>query len=49
MEKMSEKYQHDVFISFAHDGHYRKWTAPIRDWPLILKQLAIRFEDRWPV
>jgi len=27
----------------------RKWTAPIRDWPLILNQLAIRFEDRWPV
>ena len=27
----------------------KKWTAPIRDWPLILNQLAIRFEDRWPV
>jgi transposase-like protein len=26
----------------------RKWTGPIRDWPLILNQLAIRFEDRWP-
>lgn len=26
----------------------KKWTAPIRDWPLILNQLAIRFEDRWP-
>ena len=24
----------------------RKWTAPIRNWPLILNQLAIRFEDR---
>jgi len=27
----------------------KKWTAPLRDWPLILNQLAIRFEDRWPV
>ena len=27
----------------------KKWTAPIRDWPLILNQLAIRFEDRWPL
>jgi transposase-like protein len=26
----------------------RKWSAPIRNWPLILNQLAIRFEDRWP-
>lgn len=26
----------------------KKWTSPIRDWPLILNQLAIRFEDRWP-
>jgi transposase-like protein len=26
----------------------KKWTAPIRNWPLILNQLAIRFEDRWP-
>lgn len=24
----------------------KKWTAPLRDWPLILNQLAIRFEDR---
>lgn len=27
----------------------RKWTAPIHNWPLILNQLAIRFEDRFPV
>jgi len=27
----------------------KKWSAPIRNWPLILNQLAIRFEDRWPV
>jgi transposase-like protein len=26
----------------------KKWSATIRDWPLILNQLAIRFEDRWP-
>ena len=26
----------------------RKWRAPIRNWPLVLNQLAIRFEDRWP-
>ena len=26
----------------------KKWTAPLRNWPLILNQLAIRFEDRWP-
>jgi transposase-like protein len=27
----------------------KKWTAPIRNWPLILNQLAIRFESRMPV
>ena len=27
----------------------RKWTMPIQNWPLILNQLAIRFEDRLPV
>ena len=26
----------------------RKWNLPIRNWPLILNQLAIRFDDRWP-
>jgi putative transposase len=26
----------------------KKWTAPIQNWPLILNQLAIRFEDRLP-
>ena len=26
----------------------KKWTTSIRNWPLILNQLAIRFEDRWP-
>jgi putative transposase len=24
----------------------RKWTAPLRNWALVLNQLAIRFEDR---
>ena len=27
----------------------KKWTAPIQNWPLILNQLAIRFEDRMSV
>jgi transposase-like protein len=26
----------------------RKWTMPIYNWALILNQLAIRFDDRWP-
>lgn len=26
----------------------KKWTTPIQNWPLILNQLAIRFENRWP-
>ena len=26
----------------------KKWTSSIRNWPLILNQLAIRFDDRWP-
>jgi len=25
----------------------KKWSGPIRNWPLILNQLAIRYEDRW--
>ena len=27
----------------------KKWTRPIMNWPLILNQLAIRFEDRFPL
>ena len=27
----------------------KKWTKPLMDWPLILNQLAIRFQDRFPV
>ena len=26
-----------------------KWTAPVQDWTKILNQLAIRFEDRFPL
>jgi putative transposase len=27
----------------------KKWTRPISNWPKILNQLAIRFEDRFPL
>jgi len=27
----------------------KKWTRPLVDWPLILNQLAIRFENRFPL
>ena len=27
----------------------KKWKAPLREWPKILNQLAIRFEDRCPL
>jgi transposase-like protein len=27
----------------------KKWTAPLHNWPLILNQLVIRFEDRCPL
>ena len=27
----------------------KKWTMPMPNWSLILNQLAIRFEDRWPL
>jgi transposase-like protein len=27
----------------------KKWSAPLRNWPLILNQLAIRFDDRCPL
>lgn len=26
----------------------KKWTNPIWNWPLVLNQLTIRFEGRWP-
>jgi len=33
----------------AHQDILRKWTMPIPNWPIILNQLAIRFEDRFPI
>jgi len=33
----------------AHQDIARKWTMPIANWPNILNQLAIRFEDRFPI
>ena len=33
----------------AHTNIARLWTKPIANWELILNQLAIRFEDRFPV
>ena len=33
----------------AHRDIAKKWTMPIPNWATILNQLAIRFEDRFPV
>lgn len=33
----------------AHQDIAKKWTMPIPNWPLILNQLAIHFEDRFPL
>jgi putative transposase len=33
----------------AHQDIAKKWTMPIPNWPIILNQLAIRFEDRFPI
>lgn len=33
----------------AHRDIEKKWTMPIPNWALILNQLAIRFEDRFPI
>jgi len=27
----------------------KKWTMPLQNWPLLLNQLAIRFDDRCPL
>lgn len=35
-------------LYLAHRNVAKKWTKPLLDWPKILNQLAIRFEDRWP-
>ena len=36
-------------LYLANINILKKWTRPIYNWPLILNQLAIRFEDRFPL
>ena len=36
-------------LFLAHRQILKKWTMPIYNWPLILNQLVIRFEDRMPI
>lgn len=36
-------------LYLAHGDIVRKWNRPLYDWPKILNQLVIRFEDRVPV
>lgn len=36
-------------LFLANINILKKWTRPIYNWPLILNQLAIRFEDRFPL
>jgi hypothetical protein len=36
-------------LYLANVNILKKWTRPISNWPKILNQLAIRFEDRFPV
>ena len=33
----------------AHENIAKKWTMPIPNWAIILNQLAIRFDDRFPI
>ena len=33
----------------AHRDIVKKWTMPVANWAVILNQLAIRFEDRFPI
>jgi len=33
----------------AHQDIAKKWTMPVANWASILNQLAIRFEDRFPI
>lgn len=35
-------------LYLAHTNITKKWSMPIKFWPLILNQLAIRFQDRLP-
>jgi putative transposase len=36
-------------LYLANERITKKWTMPIPNWAMILNQLAIRFEDRFPV
>jgi len=36
-------------LYLANERITKKWTVPIPNWAMILNQLAIRFEDRFPV
>jgi transposase-like protein len=36
-------------LFLAHREILKKWTMPIYNWPLILNQLVIRFEERMPI
>ena len=36
-------------LYLANVNILKKWTRPISNWPKILNQLAIRFEDRFPL
>ncbi len=36
-------------LYLANVNILKKWTRPIYNWPIILNQLAIRFEDRFPL
>lgn len=36
-------------LYLAHQNIQKKWTKPMMHWPLILNQLAIRFEERIPL
>jgi putative transposase len=33
-------------LYLVHMDITKKWTAPVRDWPKILNQVAILFHDR---
>ena len=36
-------------LYLANVNIFKKWTRPIVSWPKILNQLAIRFDDRFPL
>lgn len=36
-------------LYLANERITKKWTRPISNWAMILNQLAIRFEDRFPI